>query len=251
MRPDDILRLYDQEYAELYNDRFLLGDAYKETTAYELSIIEDLLKTASNWLDVACGTGYILSRFPAVRRIGLDLSPAMIEVARRANPDVKFVLGDFLVNQPEWINKWELVTCMWQAYAYVDTTHDLVRLIENLAAWTAPGGTCFFPICDLEILCGHEIPFRSLLDTLDGTLQIDAVIWSCLEPTGREHAKLIAPHKDFVLKVFGNWFSDVSLLEYPHANRGSRPRAVIARGRISVDNCKLRTENSNSSKPRW
>src|SRR2546430_11162356 len=33
--------------------------------------------------------------------------------------------------------RWDLVTCMWQAYTYVDTTHDVFRLVENLAAWTS------------------------------------------------------------------------------------------------------------------
>jgi SAM-dependent methyltransferase len=236
MRREDIRELYDQEYAELYNERFLLGEAYNQTTEYEISLLQELLRHAESWLDVACGTGYILSQFPRVRRAGLDLSPAMIEVARRENPDVNFVLGDFLDNRPEWHGRWDLVSCMWQAYTYVDTTHDVFRLVENLAAWTAEGGSCFLPICDMEVLCGHEIPFSRWLDTLDGTLQIDAVVWSCLEPSGRKHVNLIAPHRDLFVREFEKYFCEVTLLNYPHTNRdavGSRPRAVIAKGRSS------------------
>lgn len=236
MRAQDVRELYDQEYAELYNERFLLGDAYRQTTEYELTILRELLQKATSWLDVACGTGYILSQFPTVRRTGLDLSPAMIDVARRENPGVDFVVGDFLVDRPEWVSKWDLVSCMWQAYTYVDTTEEVIQLVENLAAWTSAGGACFLPICDLEVLCGHEIPFSRWLDTLDGTLQIDAVVWSCLEPTGRKHMNLIAPHKDLFAREFKKYFSDVTLLDYPHSNRdavGSRPRAVIAKGRSS------------------
>src|SRR5438067_12828924 len=101
MRAQDVRELYDQEYAELYNERILLGDANRQTTEYELTILRELLQKATSWLDVACGTGYILSQFPTVRRTGLDLSPAMIDVARRENPGVDFVVGDFLVDRPE------------------------------------------------------------------------------------------------------------------------------------------------------
>lgn len=234
MRREEIRELFDQEYAANYNDRFLLGDAYGETAEYEVSLLSDLLQHAGNWLDVACGTGYMLSRFPGVRRAGLDLSPAMLEVAKRENPDAEFILGDFLVDRPEWHNRWDLVSCMWLAYVYVDTLQEVVRLVENLASWTSLGGVCFLPICDLEVLCGHEIPFRRSLDTLDGTLQVDAVVWSCLEPSGRKHLNLIAPHKEVFIREFEKYFCEVTVLDYPHTNRdaiGSRPRAVIARGR--------------------
>jgi SAM-dependent methyltransferase len=234
MRREDVRELYDQEYAELYNDRFLLGDAYRETTEYEVMLLKELLQPEGSWLDVACGTGYMLSRFPTVRRAGLDLSPAMLKVAMRENPGADFVLGDFLDTRPEWRSRWDLVSCMWQAYSYVDTVQEVVRLIENLASWTSVGGACFLPVCDLEVLCGYEIPFRRWLDTLDGTLQIDAVVWSCLEPSGRQHVNLIAPHRELFVRELEKYFDSVSVVDYPHSNRdavGSRPRAVIAKGR--------------------
>src|SRR5689334_12866426 len=115
MRREDIRELFDREYAAHYNDRFLLGDAYGESAEYEVSLLSELLQHAGNWLDVACGTGYMLSRFPGVRRAGLDLSPAMLEVAKRENQDADFFLGDFLVDRPEWHNRWDLVSCMWLA----------------------------------------------------------------------------------------------------------------------------------------
>jgi SAM-dependent methyltransferase len=235
MQRDDIVKLYDKEYAEHYNERFLLGSPYRQTTDHEVSLLEGLLQQSANWLDVGCGTGYYLSRFPDIIRCGLDLSPAMLEVAKRNNPDAEFVLGDFLIPRPEWCNQWHLVTCMWQAYSYVDTLDEVVRLIENLASWTAQDGTCFFPITDVEALCGHDIPFRRRLDTSDGTLQIDAVMWSCLEPSGLSHVSLIAPHKDLLVEEFSKYFYNVEIVDYPHLHQDvveSRPRALIAKKRI-------------------
>ncbi|MHC5820258.1 MAG: methyltransferase domain-containing protein [Nostoc sp.] len=40
----------------------------------------------AKWLEVACGTGYFLSCFPEIERAGLDISPAMLKVAKQANP---------------------------------------------------------------------------------------------------------------------------------------------------------------------
>jgi SAM-dependent methyltransferase len=234
MRREDIIELFDQEYAADYNDRFLLAGDYAETAQYEVSLLQELLEQAGNWLDVACGTGYMLSRFPSVRRAGLDVSPAMIEVAKRENPDADFVLGSFLVDRPEWRSRWDLVSCMWLAYVYVDTVQDVVRLIQNLASWTSVGGTCFLPVCDLEVLCGHEVPFRRWLGSLDGTLQIEAVVWSSLEPSGRQHVNLIAPHTELFVSEFKKYFDEVKVVKYPHSNRDaieSRSRAIIARGR--------------------
>ena len=234
MRREDIRKLYDREYAEKYNERFLIGDPYRQTTEHECVLLMELLSGASSWLDVACGTGYMLSRFPQMVRCGLDISPAMLDVARRDNPGVELILGDFLSSRPEWVGRWDVVSCMWQAYSYVDTVKEVGRLIGNLAAWTAPGGSCFMPICDLEVLCGYEIPFRRWLDTADGTLQIEAVVWSCLEPTGRRHVNLVTLHRERFVEEFKEYFDAVDVVDYPHSNRdavGSRPRAVIARMR--------------------
>lgn len=234
MRHDDIIELYDEEYASLYNERFLLGDTYRPTTEYEVSILHGLLEPGASWLDVACGTGYILSRFPMFDRAGLDLSPAMLSVASQDNPGITFILGDFLAKRPEWRERWDLVSCMWQAYSYVDTIDEILRLIRNLATWTAVGGTCFIPVCDLESLCATDVPFRSWLDTLDGTLQIDAVVWSCLEPSGKTHISLIAPHREVFVRELQRYFESVEAVSYPHKNGDavqSRPGAVMAYGR--------------------
>ncbi|NNH74799.1 methyltransferase domain-containing protein [Nocardia uniformis] len=80
-------------YAEL--TRHLLDESPEERAA--LSLFADLVRVQGGGpvADVGCGTGRItahLSRL-GVDVFGIDLSPSMIEVARRDFPDLRFDLG--------------------------------------------------------------------------------------------------------------------------------------------------------------
>lgn len=45
-------------------------------------------------LDLACGTGRLLKELKPSRGVGIDLSPAMIDVARHNHPNFEFLTGD-------------------------------------------------------------------------------------------------------------------------------------------------------------
>jgi len=45
-------------------------------------------------LEVGCGTGQLLAQLRPARGVGVDLSPAMIGIARSRHPDLEFVVGD-------------------------------------------------------------------------------------------------------------------------------------------------------------
>jgi ubiquinone/menaquinone biosynthesis C-methylase UbiE len=113
MNEDNVLNIYDQNYAQNYNQRFLLNDLSKIDADFERETIARLLEEIGDnpqWLDVACGTGYFLSCFPEVERAGLDISPAMLETARQANTDILLIQGDYRDKRPEWEDKWDLCT---------------------------------------------------------------------------------------------------------------------------------------------
>lgn len=216
MDKSKILSLYDNVYAATYNRDYLLGENFRECTEYEISLIKSFLKTGNNWLDVACGTGYFLSRFPTVERAGLDISPAMLDQARRSNPGVTFVEGDYLVDYPEWYNKWDIVSCMWYAYAYSGCMSGVENLVRNMAAWTSQQGVCFLPICTPEVLCGSPIQRYPTAYSQDGRLEITGVIWNWVdEPSGRVHEGLIAPQVSYVLEMFKTLFVEAHVHSYP------------------------------------
>lgn len=216
MRNEEVCQLYDVTYAAAYDANYLLGKNFIEATQYELSVVSGLLRTARNWLDVACGTGYFLSRFPQRERAGTDISLAMLQIARQANPGVQIFESDFRQPRNEFENRWDLVSCMWFAYCYADSCREIDQVIENLASWTSPDGTCFLPVCDADVLCKIRIPYEPPPDSDDGYLRIAGIIWDWIDkPSGKQHINLIAPHIEHIIEQFSRWFKDVQLLRYP------------------------------------
>jgi SAM-dependent methyltransferase len=237
MRREDVVRLYDRDYAAIYDESFLTGEHFRESTEFEVELIKEILGDRKTWLDVGCGTGYLLSRFPRVERFGLDLSPAMLEIASKANPGVGFCNHDFRDDVKEWRNRWDLVSCTWFAYCYVDTVTEVESVLGNMARWTSPGGTCFLPVCDPDVLCKTKVPYSPPADSDDGSLSITGVVWTWTDlPSGRKHVDLVAPHLAHMVRLLEQWFSDVRLIDYPAFTSDclAARRAIIATGKLSV-----------------
>lgn len=227
MNRDEILRLYDADYAASYERDFLLAPLVRSDTEAELRLLGRLLRPGVTWLDVACGTGYFLRHFPEIERAGLDLSPSMLRLAREGNPGVPLLEWDFREPIPEWRDRWGLVSCMWYAYGLVDTIRDVDRLIENLWSWTAPDGTCFVPIADPRLITGVNLPYHAASPN-DGKVVITGILWSYVEDGGRKvHSQLIAPNVEFMVERFQTYFRDVEVVRYPPAFPGWEGRPAL------------------------
>ena len=101
------------------------------------------------WLDVACGTGRHLVHLPECERVGVDLDPAMLDVARRRCPTVEFEVLDMKSLSP-WDAtdipslavdaRFEVVTCLFSAIAYMEDLEELGIAIRGMASRLSPGG---------------------------------------------------------------------------------------------------------------
>ena len=183
MKIEDVLHTYDARYAAEYDETHLFGIWNRESIAFQLSLLEERLNHARNWLDVACGTGWVLSRFPNVERAGLDISAPMLEVARKKNPGVAFVQRNYREPFPEWNDRWDVVSCMWWAYCLAETMSEIRELVARLADWTSPRGEVYLPLCNIQKFDRHNIRIPYIDPKVPARQDVDdphAV--RCLEP---------------------------------------------------------------------
>jgi SAM-dependent methyltransferase len=236
MKEEELQRLYDDRYAAEYEEKFLTSDLARADAQHELKLLAGWLETGGRWLDVACGTGFFLSRFPRIERAGLDLSHAMLERAKKANPGVELREGSFLEAIPEWKDRWDLVSCMWYAYGLVSSMEEVERLIGNLAAWTAPRGRCFLPVADPRLITGVDLPYRCS-GPWPGEVAVSGILWSYAEEGGAKvHAHQIAPHVEYLQELLARYFETVEREIYPPAfpDWEGRRSALVATGKKSV-----------------
>jgi SAM-dependent methyltransferase len=228
LKPDEIKRLYDAAYAAEYEAKFLTSPMTSLDASYELELLKGLLVSSASWLDVGCGTGYFMRRFPHVNRTGLDLSPAMLEIAKASNPGAEFVQQNYLDDRGDWAGKFDLVSCMWYAYSFVDTIADLQQLIKNLSSWTRSGGRCFVPLADPALISGYPLPYHLPDGGFAGEVTLTGIMWSFSEADGTKvHRHLVTPHPQFMVENFEKYFEKVTLIRYPPAVPGWTGRPAI------------------------
>ncbi len=88
---------------------------------------------------MACGTGNhigFLKRRYAVE--GLDLEPALLAIARRKHPDVRFHRGD--MERFDLGRRFDAVICLFSAIGYMATLPRLRRAVRTMARHLRPGG---------------------------------------------------------------------------------------------------------------
>lgn len=239
MRTTDVHQIYDESYAEAYDGRFLLFPATQANSEFELALVRAQLGPDSWWLDIGCGTGYFLSQFPGVARAGFDLSPAMLTRAAAASPDALFFRqGDFRLPMPEWGGQWSLVSCMWAAYAYVESVKEVELVVANMVEWTRPNGAIFIPVLDLEDLRNTTVTYYEDDDLFNGSLLITGSSWTWTErDTGKTHENLVSPQVGHFVHLLAPHFDTIAVVRYPETKPGWSPRkAVLATGRRAVAN---------------
>jgi SAM-dependent methyltransferase len=135
------------EQAELYEERFVPAlfthwvDAVLDAAG---------VRAGQDVLDVACGTG-IVTRHAAERVgatghvTGLDLNPAMLEVASRVRPDLTWHQGD-VAALPFDDDSFDVVTCQSAAMFFPD----LVGALREMGRVTRPGGAVAVQAFDLR-----------------------------------------------------------------------------------------------------
>lgn len=238
MKKEDLWQIYNNKYADDYNERYLLNPFSKVSSDVEINVFKTLITEQTEWLDLGCGTGYFLSLFPNTKRAGLDISPKMLQLAENDNPTAEFFKnGDFRDDVPEWHNKWSLISCMWGAYCYVNSVKEVETVVNNIISWNSVGGDVFLPIVDLEdVRPNVTIPYEMQIDVFGGKLDLTSVTWSWLEAeTNIFHEHLVSPHIGHFIKLFQPFYDEIEIVRYPPYMQGWVSRkAVLAKSKREV-----------------
>jgi len=127
--------------ARIY-DLLYVGSGIKDYPAESAEldrIIRETNPTARTLLDVACGTGahlVELRRWYSVQ--GVDLSPAMLAVARGRLPGVPLAEAD--MRTLDLGQSFDAVTCLFSSIGYITDPSEMRSAIAHIAAHVAPGG---------------------------------------------------------------------------------------------------------------
>lgn len=112
-----------------------------ERTELEVEFVASQLAPASRVLDVPCGTGRIA--VPLAGRgfdvAGLDISEAVLSVARAAGPGLDLRQGD--MRELPWPDgSFDAVLNLWTAFGYFETQAEDERVLAEAARVLVPGG---------------------------------------------------------------------------------------------------------------
>ena len=110
------------------------------TEAAELhQTIQSARAEARTLLDVGCGTAALIAEMRRWYSVaGVDLSPAMLDVARRRLPGVDLIEAD--MRTFDLGRTFDAVTCLFSSIGYMTGEGDLDRAVGRMAAHLAPGG---------------------------------------------------------------------------------------------------------------
>lgn len=112
--------------------------------AYVADFLEEHARPGRRVLDVACGPGNLTAHLdPAVAVAGLDVSPEMIALARRARPGGSWHVGSFHAPLPAALGPPFDVVLMMGAFEFC---MDLPGVVARLAAAARPGGALLLGI---------------------------------------------------------------------------------------------------------
>ncbi len=217
-------RLYDEQYASLYNEAWWDKDIWKPAGEFHIRTLTSLLKTSENWLDVGCGTGYFLSKFPEVKRFGLDLSSDMLDSARIANPGVTFFHQSMTEKNESLEGRFDLVSCTGQPWSYLPDMDAIELAVIRMAEWTSPNGTCMLVPFDIFDVLELELPTDfydiSANITRDSAPTPLGLIWTYKEFDGNYYPQL-SPNLDQWVRWFSVFFRKIEILFRTDVPRGT------------------------------
>jgi SAM-dependent methyltransferase len=157
--PSDRARtIYDGTYIDRYETLYLFPWSAKHTVNRRIldALLPRAVRRDRRWLDLCCGQAWHFSCFPEMRcRTGVDLSSAQLKIALMRNPEAEFHCVNVLEASLTPAS-FDLVTCFWGAYCYLDDLGYIAAFLERVLEWTAPGGAVYLELLAPDVLASFN-----------------------------------------------------------------------------------------------
>ena len=118
------------EYAEIYDELFSATMDYEK----EVNFCDKILRKnkCKRILEVGCGTGHRGQFFKSkgYDYVGLDISEAMLKIARRKYPEIEFIQGD--VRKLQLKEKFDAVIFLGKGSVYLTTDDDVMAALKSM-----------------------------------------------------------------------------------------------------------------------
>jgi len=148
-RPGDATpRLY-RDLAEWYPLLTPVEDYPEEAAFYRRLFETHAVRPPRTLLDLGCGAGHVAFHLkPGLEATLVDLSPSMLDLSRRLNPECEHVAGDMRTVR---LGRLFDAVLLHDAVSHMTTRDDLAAAVVTAFAHTAPGGVALFqPDCVTE-----------------------------------------------------------------------------------------------------
>ncbi len=127
----DLARYYDLIYSS--------KDYEAEAKDLKTVIAKYKKSTGKDLLDVACGTGKHLEYLKRwYSCVGLDVSQAMLDIARKKVKGITFRKGD--MTELKLDKNFDIITCLFSSIGYVRTYKNLQKTLVGFSKHLKPGG---------------------------------------------------------------------------------------------------------------
>jgi 2-polyprenyl-3-methyl-5-hydroxy-6-metoxy-1,4-benzoquinol methylase len=152
-----------EELSRYYDEIFAVSAA-------EMSFIREKLAGRKRILDLGCGTGNKTELLAEADRlvVGLDLDPAMIDLARKkhSGPGLEYRVGDLSTFGRDFPPaSFEALLCLGNTLPHLTRPGQLRLFMDQAAATLAPGGDLILQILNYDHILDDQVRELPLIET--------------------------------------------------------------------------------------
>ena len=143
-----------KKVADTYDQIALNFSATRGKLSPEVISLIPRLAEMAKVLDLGCGNGVLLTAFPTgsvpVSYTGIDISPALVEEAKRRHPEREFLVAD-LTADSTWrqLGQFDFIAAL-AVFHHLPGTDDHIKLLRNIKQHLKPTGVCLISIWRLD-----------------------------------------------------------------------------------------------------